>query len=205
MTVSLRPSQRFLFCGGILGILACLSLTMGSALAAPAPRAELTRLLACRNITADAARLRCFDRMSTVLARAETALRAGGVASTGADSRISTSSGVTPAGASPSPAASDPRQTFGLSSEAILAREVRSGARREDLSSITAHIRGLGAAPDGRMIYSLDNGQTWRELLADGEAPPVKSGERVKIRRGWLGSYWLQTPSGQGCKVERLH
>ena len=98
----------------------------------------------------------------------------------------------------------DSHQTFGLSPAAILAREVGPGVRRKSISSITARVTGLGATSDGRVIYDLDDGQTWRELEADGEAPPVKSGDRVQISRGWLDSYWLETASGRGCKVERL-
>lgn len=69
---------------------------------------------------------------------------------------------------------------------------------------MTVRIAGLGTAPDGRVIYSLDDGQVWAELVADGEAPPVSRGDRVQISRGALGSYWMQTRSGRGCKVLRL-
>ena len=54
------------------------------------------------------------------------------------------------------------------------------------------------------MVYQLDDGQTWEELQANGYAPPVRAGDRVQISKGWLDSYWLQTASGRGCKVQRL-
>ncbi|HVS77048.1 MAG TPA: hypothetical protein VHE11_08945 [Steroidobacteraceae bacterium] len=69
---------------------------------------------------------------------------------------------------------------------------------------MTVRVTGLGSAPDGRVIYQLDDGQVWEELLADGDAPPVTRGDQVQISRGWLDSYWLQTRSGRGCKVLRL-
>ena len=54
------------------------------------------------------------------------------------------------------------------------------------------------------MVYRLDDGQTWEELVADGYAPRVRAGDRVQNSKGWLDSYWLQTASGRGCKVQRL-
>lgn len=208
MRVSLRLSRRSALAGATLTALACLALLAGPAGAAPPPRGAVNQLLACRNVTPGTARLECFDRTSAALAQAVTA---GGAAtstttaSNGAAAAAGASSQPRAARASSSPAPDlDPRATFGMSSEAIVAREVRSGVRRKSLARITARVTGLGAMSDGRMIYSLDNGQTWRELLADGGAPPVKSGDRVQISRGWLNSYWLQTASGRGCKVERL-
>lgn len=204
MKASLRLSRRPAPCGAVLTVLACLALLTGTALAAPAPRSEVGKLLACRSVTPDTARLQCFDRASAALARSITA----------ADATPPSNEVAAAAGASRRPVARqasssrgtdlDPHRTFGLSSAAILAREVRSGVRRKSISSITARVTGLGATSDGRVIYDLDDGQTWRELVADGEAPPVKSGDRVQISRGWLDSYWLQTASGRGCKVERL-
>ncbi len=210
MRITPRLSRRLPIHSGVLGVLVCLPLAAGSALAASAPQAGLGSLLACRSITAGAVRLQCFDRTSAALARAESVVRAAASPAEAAPpaqaAKAASSSAATAAVPEPSrPADLDPHLTFGLSSAQIVAREVRSGARRESLSSITAQVTGLGAAADGRVIYNLDNGQTWRELLADGEAPPVKSGDRVKVSRGWLDSYWLQTASGRGCKVERLH
>ena len=204
MKVSLRLSRRPALAGAVLTVLACLALLTGPALAVPAPRGEVGKLLGCRSVTPDTARLQCFDRTSAALARSMTA----------ADATTPSKGVAAAAGASRQPMATqasssqgtdlDPHQTFGLSSAAILAREVRSGVRQKSISSITARVTGLGATSDGRIIYDLDDGQTWRELEADGEAPPVKSGDRVQISRGWLDSYWLETASGRGCKVERL-
>lgn len=188
----------------MLTVLACVALLPGPASAAPPPRSEVGKLLACRSVTPGTARLQCFDRASAALAQAISA----------ADATTPSNAVAAAAGASSQPTAAqasasrgtdfDPHQTFGLSSAAILAREVTSGVRHKSISRITARVTGVGATSDGHMIYSLDDGQTWRELVADGEAPPVKAGDQVQISRGWLDSYWLQTASGRGCKVERL-
>lgn len=204
MNIPLRLSRCSAPLGGLSTLLTCL-LAAGQALAAPPPEIGLGQLLACRNIPTDAARLRCFDHQSSELARARSAVPSSTPSSDEA-SRAAMSAETKPA-AAPSrlaPAAFDPHQTFGLSSSAILAREVTSGARQESISSITARVTGLHAGSDGRMIYRFGNGQLWEELVADGGAPPIKAGDRVKVSRGWLGSYWMQTASGRGCKVLRL-
>ena len=209
MKASLRLRRRPAFPGAVLTVLACLPLLAGSALAAAPPHRQLDELLACRNVTPGAARLQCFDRTSAALAHAITAKDAatpsGGVAAAAGTSSPSAAASVSSgSGADSGGADFDPYQTFGFSSATILAHEVRAGVRRKSISRITARVTGLGTTSDGRRIYDLDDGQTWRELVADGEAPSVKSGDRVQISRGWLNSYWLETASGRGCKVERL-
>ena len=180
----------------MLAVLMCMSFASGQALAASATHGNLHRLLACRGIASGTARLKCFDAAAAALARAVDGVAprrtgAGEIAAARASDRRA--------------AAFNPRQTFGFSSAAILTREVAAGARRKPLSHISARVVRLRQAPDGRMVYWLANGQVWEELLDNGDAPPVKAGERLKISRGWLDSYWMQTPSGRGCKVERLH
>jgi len=156
---------------------------------------SVSRLLACRHIAADAARLACFDRTSAVMARAPaSALRPPAV----------------PAPSAPAPTqamkqALDPQRTFGLPHAAIVQREAAAaGLQVKEAPNITAHIAGLGQDPDGRTIFSLDNGQVWVQLVPDGTDLYAKRGEAVRISRGWLESYWLETASHHGCKVTRL-
>jgi hypothetical protein len=169
--------------------------------ASPEP-GDIGRLLACRGIAAQDARLRCFDRTAAVIARATQAARRAGAAS--AMSSAASSSAPPNARTTQDAAALNPQQTFGLSPEKILAREVTAGIRPKSIASISSRLVQLQAAPDGRMIYRLEDGQIWEELENNGYAPPVKVGDRVQISRGWLDSYWMQTPSGRGCKVQRL-
>jgi hypothetical protein len=171
---------------------------------------DIGRLLACRGIAAQDARLRCFDRTAAVIARATKAARPA-VAAAPVSTAPSPSGkpartpAPTPAGrAAQRAAALNPQQTFGLSAAKILAREVTAGIRPKSITSISSRLVQLEAAPDGRMVYHLADGQIWEELQNNGYAPPVKIGDRVQISRGWLDSYWMQTPSGRGCKVQRL-
>ncbi len=189
----------------VCGVVSAVVLLLWVSTAAAAPVKPVTRLLACRVIAADAARLRCFDRAAAVLAQAAGAARPTAASTGTAAARRPFPSAVkAEAPAKRAATAFDPRQTFGLSPAAILAREGKAGARRKAISHITARVTHLQQAPDGRMLYWLANGQVWEELAANGDAPPLKTGQPVRISRGWLGSYWLQTPSGRGCKVQRL-
>lgn len=99
----------------------------------------------------------------------------------------------------------DPQRTFGLPHATVVQREAAAaGIQVKEAANITARIVGLGHDPDGRAILSLDNGQVWEQLVADGTDLYTKPGDSVRISRGWLGSYWLEAPSHHGCKVSRL-
>ena len=147
------------------------------------------KVLACRDIVPDAARLTCFDRMAATVAPAR-------VSSAPRSSRLA------------EPAvkdALDPQRTFGLSHSAIVAREASAaGVRVKELSHITARVARILHAPDQGAIFELDNGQVWKQLDPDGTDVKATAGDSIQISRGFLGSYWLQTPSHQRFNVARL-
>jgi hypothetical protein len=202
--VNLLPLQHPLR-AGVIAMLAGAALTAGATDAPPAPPAAIVKLLACRAIAADTARLQCFDHTAAVLSGAVSTGRSVALSAQDGAMRGPALGAKAPPNTSSQPAAAfDPRLTFGLSSSVILSKEVATGVRQKSISSISERVAHLQAAADGRMVYRLSNGQVWAELMADGDAPPVKTGDRVTISRGWLGSYWMQTRSGRGCKVERL-
>jgi hypothetical protein len=95
------------------------------------------------------------------------------------------------------------QQQFGLPEHALVAKEVAAGTRAADVSKVESRVRLLARAPDQRMVFTLENGQVWRQLLIDGDLL-AKQGDSVTISRGVFHSYWLQLPSGRGCKVTRL-
>ena len=84
-------------------------------------------------------------------------------------------------------------------------KEVDAGSRPKELSSIDAHIVAVSVAGTGLGLatFTLDNGQVWRQLSAEGDLL-AKPGEPVTVSRGVFRSYWLQTKSGRGCKVTRI-
>jgi hypothetical protein len=95
-----------------------------------------------------------------------------------------------------------PEQTFGLPPMAISAMESAKAGRTE-LAETQARLVGLGFLMDGRIEFTLDNGQVWRQL-SHGDELLLKTGDIVRLSRGALHSYWLKTPSGRACKVTRV-
>jgi len=172
---------------------------------------SIAGLLACRGIADAAARLACFDRAAAALAPNPTASgsappRALPTATIPA-STASTAPSAPPAAAAtvsakPAPVL-NPQQQFGLPERAVAAKEVAAGTRAADVTKIEAHLVRIAPASDGRLVFTLDNDQVWRQLLQEADLLE-KQGDAVTISRGLLGSYWLQLKSGRGCKVTRL-
>jgi hypothetical protein len=97
----------------------------------------------------------------------------------------------------------DPQKQFGLPERAVAAKEVAAGARDTLAAKIEARIERLIPGADGRLVFTLDNAQVWRQIEAEGDLL-AKEGDAVTISRGMLGSYWLQLNSKRGCKVTRV-
>lgn len=161
----------------------------------------LDGVLACRNLTDAAARLACFDRETAALAQAPATPVAAVPA---APLAAPPATAAAPAPPAVPAVALTPLQRFGLSDSAVAAKEVAAGAQAPKDSKMQAHIAALALVADGRTLFTLDNAQVWRQLEADGTDVMARLGEAVTISRGLLGSYWLQTKSGRGCKVTRL-
>jgi len=166
-----------------------MAMSLSVVVSAGPPNTLSGQVLACRDIVPDAARLTCFDRMAATVAPAR-------VAPAPESSRLA------------APAvkdALDPQRTFGLSHATIVAREASAaGVRVKELSHITARVVRILQAPHRGAIFDLDNGQVWKQSEPDGTDIFAKAGDSVEISRGFLGSYWLVTPSSQRFNVVRL-
>ena len=154
----------------------------------------LADLLACRDLTDAQARLACFDRETAALVHMPAVPIAATPTPTPAISE------------SPAPQATQltPEQKFGLSEDAIAAKEAAAGTAVKE-TKLHARITALALSGDGRALITLDNSQVWGQSEADGTDLMAKLGDTVTLSRGMLGSYWLQLKSGRGCKVRRMH
>jgi hypothetical protein len=101
------------------------------------------------------------------------------------------------------PPALTPEQQFGIPERQVAEKEVAAGTRPAEATKIEARLAAISQSADGRLVFTLDNAQVWRQLAAEGELL-AKAGDPVTVSRGWLGSYWLQLKEGRGCKVTRL-
>jgi hypothetical protein len=174
----------------------------------------------CMSITSDKQRLACFDREMAKLDSTETKHGApasgdgktNAQASTGnptsddGKTNSQTSTGNPTSGAkatAPSAASLTPERTFGLSGDQILQLEARQGGTPPaKLKSLTAQIASVSHNAEGRWVFTLDNGQVWRQTETRSfEASP---GAAVRISSGAMGSFWIETSKHNWTRVERV-
>ncbi|MDE2305139.1 MAG: hypothetical protein KGL34_06230 [Gammaproteobacteria bacterium] len=174
-----------------IAVALCLGLTLAAGCASADPAASLRH---CRAVADPTARLACYDRAADEFA---------------APATVQSGSTETPRTQIPVPAPEstharlDPHKTFGLPEAVIAQREVAAGVRSKDVREIRARLVGITLLSDGRVVFQLDNGQRWRELLAEGDLL-AKVGDPVVVSRGWFGSFMLKVPSGRDTKVDRI-
>jgi len=204
--------------------LVSIALVLSAAGALHVARAQpLEPLLACRAVAAPTERLACFDRESAALAPAlapapaspptpgPVSLPTPAPASSPAPAPVSTPAPVAPATVTPVQAGArpvppnvlSPVESFGLTEAAAAQREVSAGTRAAALPYIDARLTQLTSSPSGLLVFTLDNGQVWKQLAHEGELL-ARVGDSVRIARGWLGSYSIRLPTGRSCKVARV-
>ena len=145
-----------------------------AALAAPK---DFEALLACRKMEEPEARLACYDRETLAFVESR---------------KTQESAAVVP-----------PEQVFGLPPLAVAEAQAARVEQPQKLDSLSARVVGLSLGENGRVIFTLDNGQVWRQLVASGDMR-VQLGDTVQLSRGIVGSFFMKAPSGRTCKVNRL-
>ena len=136
----------------------------------------LSELARCSTVSGKDERLSCYDALAS---------HASGIRQTAPAAAANTPSGQS-------------KEEFGLSRVQI--QQERPG-QQEEIRSVEALVSGFGQSGRGRVVVRLDNGQAW-EL--DKPDPLLASGDRVKIDRAVLGSFFLTTPTGRTHHVQRL-
>ena len=131
-------------------------------------------LMACTEITADTARLACFDREMAERRKDNPPVRA----------------------------APTPEQQFGLSNKQLLGLEA-TDAQAPVPTTLHAHIVGVSRTATERQVFVVDNGQSWQQIELDPDFA-VRVGQDVKISKGALGSFWLATDSHRATRVKRI-
>ena len=94
-------------------------------------------------------------------------------------------------------------QALGLSeSQVAVAQAKASGTPPED-TQVSAKVVALTDRPHSGFVVRLDNGQIWvQNEMETGTFAQV--GDVVSIKRGKLGSFWLEGPSGRRTRVHRF-
>jgi hypothetical protein len=173
---------------GILGVCA-----VGSAVADETKPVETkpvidAALAHCATIAGRDDRLACYDSLAGRRAEEQTA-----------QTQLAKAQPV-PAPTQPLPTPMPPAPTkeeFGLT--VLQAR--KTGSPPPQIQSIDALVSSIGQSASGRMLITLDNGQSW-EL----DSPDVllAAGSAVSIQRAALGSFLLTTSLKRTHRVRRI-
>lgn len=151
-------------------------------LASPwAAGSPLSDIETCDQIAADQERLKCFDR-EVAKARA-----------------LEADAPAVPA--QPQATELTPQQKMGLTPGKIVKLESPPEAELKELS---AKIQAAATSASGRGVFTLDNGQVWRQVEADPHFS-VRPGDSVRITRGALGSYFMSVSAHMSTRVSRTH
>jgi hypothetical protein len=171
--------------GLVLAAGALIAMGAGSAgVAAPAPvgdSAILKPLLDCRALADPAARLACFDTAAGGLRQAQAQ---GDIVVVDKDQMRTAR-----------------RQAFGLTlpSLAMFSR----GVSDAELDTLTAVVQSAGHGPDGRWVIALEGGAVWRQIDDAPMARSPKAGSRADIRKGALGSFFMNLDGQRAIRVHR--
>lgn len=147
---------------------------------------------ACAQISDDRQRLACFDREAALQKKArQTGLPA--VTAPAAPPAATTSTQSAPA--------LSPEQRMGLTAGKIL--ELQGATGQGALKELIAKIQGVSTNATGRGVFTLDNGQIWRQVEPD-PSFTVGSGDTVRITKGLLGSFFMSAGSHMNTRVTRV-
>lgn len=157
-----------------------------SALAAqqsgPQPAPQLQALLVCRAITAASERLACYDGRVEALAQA------------------------TATGALVVVDREDIRRTrrslFGLSLPRL--PFLNDGDGDDSQNTVESTIRSVRTVDYGKWQFTLEDGEVWQTTEPDSRIRTPRAGQKIVIRRGSLGGYYLSVEQSREIAAKRL-
>jgi hypothetical protein len=150
--------------------------------ATPTDRPEvLSRLVACRSVTAPEARLACYDAAAGAL---DSAQRQGEVVVV---DRAQVSAAR--------------RQLFGFELPAISLFE--QGPAPERIDSVETSLTRAVMGGENKWVFVLSDGSTWRQIDSERVTFQNEAGQAVRVRRATLGSYLLTVGRSRAVRVRR--
>ena len=176
-------SRRFLHVG-LLG--AGLALILGAAVVAKGDSAQLPgavkRLLECHAITADSARLACYDAAASELSNL---LTKGEIVAVDRE-QVRTVR----------------RQAFGftLPSLGLLDRSDKP----EEIEQITAVVAEARRRADGTWVLTLEDGAVWAQIDREDLSKYPRKGSKAEIRKAAMGSFFINLDGQRAIRAKRV-
>jgi hypothetical protein len=181
---------RYKLLHAVANRIAWLALAMLSPLSVAA--ASNAALEACTKLSDDSARLACFDREVAALIAREHAPAPVAAAP--------------PAAAAPAPAPAKQlteEEKMGLTPGRIQQLE-RPPSAPPPPDTMSVDIQSIAVDANGYQVFTLANGQVWRQVERD-TTFRVKAGDSIVISRGVMGSYFLSYGKHRNTRVSRVH
>lgn len=147
------------------------------------PPAQVNSLLACRSIADAAARLECFDKSSATLSDA---VAKRDLVVFDRESVRKTKRGLF---------------GFGIPNLGIFGDD----NDEVEIKQVEGAIVSTTFNADGGYIFRLADGSRWTQMDGKPIALPPRSGDKVVVKRGALGSYTLSIERQPGVKVRRIN
>jgi hypothetical protein len=154
-----------------------------NAIAGVEPAAALKPAIACRSLTSDEARLRCYDKAVQELAER---------AATGSI-LIMNREEVKQAR----------RAAFGLTLPKIPFFD-NAPTKEDEPEELVAAIRSARSLAHGKWELNLDAAGVWQTTEALSSAKIPKQGQEIQITKGMLGSYFIRMADGRTVKGLRV-
>lgn len=95
------------------------------------------------------------------------------------------------------------QEKFGARGELARIVEKKDPVSEVRLEQLDAMVTAIVRRPHGQLVVTLDNSQVWQQLTI-GENFRLKIADKVTLKRGVLGSYFLVGPYGRAMKVKRI-
>jgi hypothetical protein len=138
-------------------------------------------VLACRALTDDAQRLACFDKATAAMGQAESS---GDLVTLDRDQRRAVR-----------------KQAFGFTMPAL--DLFNKGEKPEEVNRITGTVASASQDAYGKWTIRLDDGAVWRQIDDNEPLRAPHKGSTVLIKKGSLGSYFIDVDGGPGFRAHR--
>lgn len=165
-----------------LAALAVVAASPGQDAAAQQQRPEVVeRLTACRAVADNAARLACYDAATAAL---DTAQQQGELVVIDRAAVNQTR-----------------RDLFGFDLPTL--PRLFGNAQTQELDSIETTLQGASQAGEGRWVFRLADGSSWRQIDSDPVRFQNRAGQEVRVRKASLGSFLLTVGNSRAVRVRR--